>query len=104
MPFPSQASQAYAPLACHTILPNKGLCDKLKEYLLTLLPHISCYNMWVPRLAHNGPPVDAKSLQEFPFPFLFYFCFKTAGLRRHLFFRLEPNGVSLMNFHTIHTA
>ena len=85
------ASQAYAHLACHTILSNEGLCDKLKGYLLTLLPHISCYNVWVPRLARNGPSVDAKSLEEFRFLSLFFlFCFKTTALRRHLFSWLEP--------------
>ena len=82
--FHSKASQAYTPLACHTILPNEGLCDKLKEYLLTLLPHVSCYNVWVPKLAHNGLPVDARSFKEFVFVFL------TAGLRCHLFSWLEP--------------
>ena len=73
MLFHSEASQAYAPLACHTILPNEGLCDKLTGYLLTLLPHISCYNVWVPTLAHNGPLMDAKSLEEFLFLFLYVF-------------------------------
>ena len=90
MLFPSQASQAYARLACHTILPNEGLCDKLKEYRLTLLAHISCYNVWVPRLAHNGLPVDAKPSEEFLFVFVLFLFFLTAGLRRHLFSWLEP--------------
>ena len=89
MLFNSEVSQAYAPLACHTILPNEGLCDKLKGYLLTLLPHVSCFNVWVPRLAHNGPSVDAKSLEEFLFIFVFVFLL-TAGLRRYLFSWLEP--------------
>ena len=75
MLFHSEVSQAYAPLACHTILPKEGLCDKLKEYRLIVLPHISCYNVWVPRLAHNGPSVDAKSLEEFRFLSLSFFCF-----------------------------
>ena len=74
MLFHSEASQAYAPLVCHTILSNEGLCDKLKEYRFTLSPHVSCYNVWLPRLPHNGPPVDAKSLEEFLFLF-FCFCF-----------------------------
>lgn len=87
--FHSEASQICAPLACHTILPNEELCDKLKEYLLTLLPHISFYNVWVPRLAHNGPSVDAKSLEEFIFIFVFVFVL-TAGLRHYLFSWLEP--------------
>lgn len=65
MLFHSEVSQAYAPLACHTILPNEGLCDKLKGYLLTLLPHV----------AHNGPSVDAKSLEEFRFLSLSFFFF-----------------------------
>ena len=89
MLFHYEVSQAYAPLACHTILPNEGLCDKLKGYLLTLLPHVSCFNVWVPRLAHNGLPVDARSFEEFVFVFVF-FVFLTAGLRCHLFSWLEP--------------
>lgn len=71
MLFHSEVSQAYAPLACHTILSNEGLCDKLKEYQLIVLPHISRYNVWAPRLAHNGPSVDAKSLEKFIFLFVF---------------------------------
>ena len=93
MLFHSEVSQAYAPLACHTILRNEGLCDKLKGYLLTLLPHVSCFNVWVPRLAHNGLPVDARSCEEFVFVFVF-FVFLTAGLRCHLFSWLEPWCVS----------
>ena len=89
MLFHSEVSQAYAPLACHTILPNEGLCDKLKGYLLTLLPHVSCFNVWVARLAHNGLPVDARSFEEFVFVFVF-FVFLTAGSRCHLFSSLEP--------------
>ena len=66
MLFHSEVSQAYAHLACHTILPNEGLCDKLKGYLLTLLPHVSSHAsmcgypgwpimvfLWMPGLSKN---------------------------------------------------
>ena len=62
--------------------------ERISAYSLTTRL-VSCFNVWVPRLAHNGLPVDARSFEEFVFVFVF-FVFLTAGLRCHLFSWLEP--------------
>ena len=62
--------------------------ERISAYSLTTRL-VSCFNVWVPRLAYNGLPVDARSFEEFGFVFVF-FVFLTAGLRCHLFSWLEP--------------